>query len=49
MKLFNWYHLNYQISDLNGEQILKKITLSKLKREVDILIIDDEDFPLLDD
>ena len=49
MKLFNWYHLNYQISDLNGEQILKEISLSKLKREVDILIIDDEDFPLLDD
>lgn len=49
MKIGNWYHLNYQISDLNGEQILKEITLSKLKREVDILIIDDEDFPLLDD
>lgn len=45
----NWYYLPYQISDLNGEQILKEITLSKLKREVDILIIDDEDFPLLDD
>ena len=28
---------------------MKEITLSKLKREVDILIIDDEDFPLLDD
>lgn len=49
MKIGNWYYLNYQISDLNGEQILKEITLSKLKREVDILIIDDEDFPLLDD
>lgn len=49
MKIGNWYHLNYQISELNGEQILKEITLSKLKREVDILIIDDEDFPLLDD
>jgi len=49
MKLFNLYHLNYQISDLNGEQILKEITLAKLKREVDILVIDDEDFPLLDD
>ena len=49
MALFNLYHLSYQISDLNGEQILKEITLSKLKREVDILIVDDEDFPLLDD
>lgn len=49
MKIGNLYHLNYQISDLNGEQLLKEISLSKLKREVDILVIDDEDFPLLDD
>ena len=49
MKIGNWFYLNYQISDLNGEQILKDITLSKLKRNVDILIIDDEDFPLLDE
>lgn len=49
MKIGNWYHLNYQISDLNGDQILKEITLSKIKRNVDILIIDDEDFPLLDE
>ena len=49
MKIGSIYHLNYQISDLNGDYLLKQISLSKLKRETDILIIDDEDFPLLDD
>ena len=49
MRIGNWFYLNHQISDLNGDQILKEISLSKMKREVDILIIDDEEFPLLDD
>ena len=48
-KIGNWYHLKYQISDLNGDQILKDISLSKLKKESEILIIDDEEFTLLDD
>lgn len=37
-----------QISDLNGESILKDKTLSQLKRVTDILVIDDDVFTFLD-
>ena len=36
------------ISDLNGETKLKRIPLSELKKRIEILIIDDEEFPYLD-
>lgn len=49
MKIGNLFYLNHQISDLNGDRILKEISPSQLKRMVDILVIDDEEFPLLDD
>ena len=49
MRIGNLYILNHQISDLNGEQILKNISLQKLKKEIDILIIDDDEFPLMED
>ena len=49
MKIGNWFLLNYQISDLNGDQILKEVSLSTVKRNIDVLVIDDEEFPLLDE
>lgn len=36
------------ISDLNGDIKLKKIPFSELKKRIEILIIDDEEFPYLD-
>lgn len=36
------------ISDLNGDVKLKKIPFSELKKRIEILIIDDEEFPYLD-
>ena len=49
MNILSFFYLKYQISDLNGLKILQEISLSKLKKTIDILIIDDEEFPLLDD
>lgn len=36
------------ISDLNGDVKLKRIPFSELKKRIEILIIDDEEFPYLD-
>lgn len=49
MKIGDFYYLKYQIADLKDEWILKQTDLSKLKRQFDILIIDDDEFPLLED
>ena len=43
------YYLPNQIADLNGNQIIKNISLSNLKKQTEILVIDDETFPLIDD
>lgn len=48
MRLFNFYFFRYKIADLTGEQFLKGVKQEKKKKEVDILVIDDDDFPFLD-
>lgn len=47
--MFNYYKINYQISDLNSLGYLKKRSKKELCRIIDILVIDDEDFILLED
>lgn len=43
-----WLSFFYKsISDLNGLSLFKEETLSKLKKIIDILIIDDDEFPFL--
>lgn len=37
-----------KISDLNGETIFKDVSLSALRKNTEILIIDDEEFTYLD-
>lgn len=49
MGICNLYYIKYQIDDLKANQILKQVSISKLKREFDILVIDDDEFPLLTD
>lgn len=48
MRLFNFYFFRYKVTDLIGEQFLKGVTPEKKKKEVNILVIDDDDFPFLD-
>lgn len=44
-----WIHwITRQISDLNGESILKEVTLAQLKKVTEILVIDDNEFTYLD-
>ena len=42
------YYIPRKLSDLNGETILKEITLANLKRNTEILVIDDDEFVYLD-
>lgn len=45
----NCFHfITRQISDLNGESILNEISLSQLKKNTEILVIDDDVFAYLD-
>lgn len=46
MKYF--YYINNTIADLNGEIILKEISLAYLKRNTQILVIDDDEFVYLE-
>lgn len=43
-----FYFITRQIADLNSDTILKETNLSTLKRNTDILVIDDDDFTYLD-
>ena len=42
------YYIPRKLSDLNGEPILREITLSQLKRNTEILVIDDDEFVYLE-
>ena len=44
----NVYFITKQINDLNGDAILKDISISQLKRMAEILVIDDNAFTYLD-
>lgn len=49
MKILNFFYAKYTIEDLTPNQILKQTSLSKLKKQFDVLVIDDDKFPLLND
>lgn len=42
------YYIPRKLSDLNGEHILREIKLSQLKRNTEILVIDDDEFVYLE-
>ena len=44
-----WIHfISRQISELNGESILKEVSLAQLKKATEILVIDDNEFTYLE-
>lgn len=49
MNIGSLYYLHYKIDDLKSNQVLKQTSLIELKKKIDILVIDDDDFPLLED
>lgn len=49
MQIGNFYYIKYKISDLRANQILKQIQPAKLRKKFNILVIDDDEFPLLQD
>ena len=47
--MMGWVHwITRQISDLNGESLLKEVSLSQLKKVTEILVIDDNEFTYLE-
>lgn len=42
------YYIPRKLSDLNGVNILKEISLSQLKKNTEIMVIDDDEFVYLD-
>jgi len=48
VKLGNIYYISKKISDLAGESVMNSMSIEQLRRNADILIIDDEEFTYLD-
>lgn len=48
MKLGNIYLIRKKISNLNGSSVMNNISINQLRKNTEILIIDDEEFSLLD-
>ena len=42
------YYIPRKLSDLNGDDVLKEVSLSELKKNTEIMVIDDDEFVYLD-